>query len=260
MFSAFLHEPYMLKSRVSARDVLGLLVVTLLPAVSLAQPASSSIAANVKGSQGGVLPGVTVEAASPALIEGTRSAVTDGSGVYKIVDLRPGIYTVTFALPGFRTTKRDGIELTGNFTASVNAEMSVGSLEETIVVSGVTPVVDVTGTVERTAMTRQVLDTIPSARNTSALAILIPGMTYSSSGGSDVGGSNGITKQYMRYKGSNDTVNYIDGMRSNNMEGASGATSQNYWNDGVVQEVSYVTSDGTAEAGQGGLRIHVIPK
>jgi hypothetical protein len=240
--------------------VVGAIGLALWPIGVGAQTASSSITGTVKDSQGGVLPGVTVEVSSPRLIEGTRTATTDGSGLYRIIDLGPGVYAVTFSLTGFRTSKREGIELTGDFTATVNAEMSVGAVEETIVVSGSAPIVDVSGTTDRTAMTRQILDTVPSARDTSALAVLIPGVNYSSSGGSDVGGSNGITKQYVRYKGSTDTVNYIDGMRSNNMEGSNGALSQNYWNDGVLQEISYVTSDGTAEASQGGLRIHVIPK
>src|SRR6478672_9025309 len=107
---------------------IGLLFSTLLifaPAIARAQ---SSIAGVVKDSSGGILPGVTVEAASPALIEGTRTAVTDGGGQYKIVDLRPGVYTVTFSVPGFNAVKREGIELPASFTATVNAELTVGSV------------------------------------------------------------------------------------------------------------------------------------
>src|SRR2546425_10215973 len=110
-----------------------LVFLALVPAVTFAQ---SGIAGVVKDTSGGVLPGVTVEAASPALIEKVRTAVTDDQGRYNLVDLRPGAYTVTFTLTGFNTFKRDGIELTANFTASVNAEMKVGALEETITVSG----------------------------------------------------------------------------------------------------------------------------
>src|SRR5262245_10839848 len=95
-----------------------------------------SIAGEVKDATGAVLPGVTVEAASPALIEKVRTVVTDGSGQYKIVDLRPGVYTVTFSLQGFSSVKREGIELTAGFTAPVNAELRVGSIQETVVVSG----------------------------------------------------------------------------------------------------------------------------
>ena len=110
--------------------------VVLLPAAALAQ---AVIAGTVKDSSGAVLPGVTVEAASPALIEKVRTAVTDGTGQYRIEDLRPGTYTVTFTLQGFSTFKREGIELTGSFTATINAELKVGALAETITVTGETP-------------------------------------------------------------------------------------------------------------------------
>src|SRR5499427_6314100 len=104
----------------------------LHPATVLAQAAIAGI---VKDPSGAVLPGVTVEAASPALIEKTRAVVTDGSGQYRIVDLRPGTYTVTFTLTGFNTVRREGIELTGSFNATVNADLRVGSLAETITVT-----------------------------------------------------------------------------------------------------------------------------
>src|SRR6266404_5738574 len=117
-----------------------LFVLLLLPAAAFAQ---ASIAGTVRDASGAILPGATVEAASPALIEKTRSVVTDGTGQYRIVDLRAGTYSVTVTLPGFSTVKRDGIELTGSFVATVNAELKVGSVEETITVTGETPVVDV---------------------------------------------------------------------------------------------------------------------
>src|ERR1700680_3504752 len=112
----------------------------LFPAIAFAQ---SSLAGAVKDSSGAVLPGVTVEASSPALIEKVRSVVTDTTGQYKIVDLRPGIYAITFSLTGFSVVKREGIELTGGGTVTVNADMKVGTLQETITVTGETPVVDV---------------------------------------------------------------------------------------------------------------------
>src|SRR2546422_6439838 len=111
-------------------------VFVLLPAAAFAQ---SSITGVVRDSSGGVLPGVTVEAGSPALIEGSKSAVTDANGLYRVVDLRPGPYTVRFALQGFNTLKREGIQLPAEFTATVNAELSVGALQETVTVSGEAP-------------------------------------------------------------------------------------------------------------------------
>src|SRR5689334_655125 len=107
-----------------------------------AQQAPSGIAGVVKDTSGGVLPGVTVEAASPALIEKVRTVTTDADGRYNIIDLRPGTYAVTFSLPGFNTFKREGIVISVGFTATVNADLAVGALNETITVSGATPLVD----------------------------------------------------------------------------------------------------------------------
>src|SRR5438552_18782341 len=106
-----------------------LLLLVLVPAVAFAQ---ASITGVVKDASGAVLPGVTVEASSPALIEKTRNVISDGEGLYKIVDLRPGSYVVTFSLSGFSTVKREGIELTAGFTATVNAELRVGAVAETV--------------------------------------------------------------------------------------------------------------------------------
>ena len=106
--------------------------VLLAPALAPAQSETGNIAGVVRDASGAVLPGVTVEAASPALIEKARTVVSDSQGLYRIVDLRHGSYTVTFTLPGFSTFRREGIELTTSFTATVNAELTVGGLEETI--------------------------------------------------------------------------------------------------------------------------------
>jgi hypothetical protein len=159
-------------SRITGYSLFVLICLLLLPAASYAQ---ATIAGIVKDPSGAVLPGVTVEAASPALIEKVRSAVTDGSGQYKIVDLRPGTYTVTFTLAGFSTVKREGLELTGQFTATVNTELRVGALEETITVTVETPVVDVQSTTRERVIDHAVIDAVPAARNPFALATLIPG-------------------------------------------------------------------------------------
>ena len=118
-------------------SIIGCLIV--LPSTVSAQ---GSITGTVRDTSGAVLPGVTVEASSDALIEKARSAVTDGSGQYRIVDLRAGTYSVTFTLTGFNTSKREGVEIAGTFTASINAEMKVGALEETVVVSGESPILE----------------------------------------------------------------------------------------------------------------------
>src|SRR3954467_4124245 len=109
-----------------------------LPAAAHAQSAFAGV---VKDATGAVLPGVTVEAARPALIEKVRSVTADASGAYKIENLRPGTYTLTFNLPGFSTIKKDAIELQSNFTSTINADLKVGAMEETVTVSGESPVV-----------------------------------------------------------------------------------------------------------------------
>src|SRR6187200_2123246 len=140
---------------------LTLLVVLLLPASVFAQ---ASLTGTVRDASGGVLPGVTVEAASPALIEKVRTAITDDRGQYKVVDLRPGTYTVNFSLPGFSGVKRDGIELNTGFTATVSVQLKVGSVEETVTVTGASPVVDVQNARTQNVLTRQVLDALPTAK------------------------------------------------------------------------------------------------
>ena len=167
---------------------LSILVVALglLPSLASAQGA---ITGSVRDTSGGVLPGVTVEASSPALIEKVRTAVTDSTGQYRIEDLRPGAYVVTFSLPGFATVRREGIVLTGSFAATVSAELRVGTLEETITVTGETPVVDVVNAKQQSILDNEVISAIPSARLYHSLATLVPGVTIS--GSQDVGGTRG---------------------------------------------------------------------
>src|SRR5204863_910509 len=128
-------------------------VVLLLPRAAFAQGPITGV---VRDASGAVLPGATVEAASPVLIEKVRSVLSDSTGQYRIVDLRPGSYTVTFTLPGFTTVKRDGIELKGDFVASVNADLRIGSLEETVTVTGASPIVDVQSARVQTVLDRDV--------------------------------------------------------------------------------------------------------
>src|SRR5947208_1277890 len=247
--------------RTVARTMLGAALLMLLPVAAFAQ--TSAIAGTVKDTSGAVLPGVTVEASSPALIEKVRSAVTDGNGQYKIEALRPGTYTVTFTLPGFSVVKRENVELTSDFTATINGDLRVGALEETITVSAESPVVDVQNITTRTVMTREVLDSIPTGRNIQAIGIMIPGTSISLGGGGalsrDVGGSGNLQQSPLQYRGSADTVQTVEGMRLNNLC-ANGAYSGVYWNDQSFQEISYVTGADSAEMGQGGIRVNMVPK
>ena len=164
-----------------------LIVVALgflaLPSVSLAQ---SAIAGAVKDTTGAVLPGVTVEASSPALIERVKTAMTNEAGQYRVVDLRPGIYKVTFTLNGFNTVVREGIVLEANFTAPISVDMRVGSLTETVTVTGESPVVDVQTSQRREVVSKDLLDALPTGRQYMLMANSIPAVT---TGGFDVGGS-----------------------------------------------------------------------
>src|ERR1700687_244068 len=171
----------------------GAALVLLLTSWPVHAQSTGAIAGTARDATGGVLPGVSVEAASPALIEKVRGVVTDEQGQYRIVDLRPGIYSVTFTLTGFAAVKRENIELQAGFTATVNAEMRVGDIAETITVSGASPVVDVQNVRQQQVMSRDVIDSIPTAKVFQNLATLVPGMTLAGSAtiDQDVGGQSG---------------------------------------------------------------------
>jgi len=240
---------------------LALLTLVLVPAFASAQ--TSTISGTVRDASGGVLPGVTVEASSPALIEKTRSTVTSDSGSFSILALRPGTYTVTFTLPGFATVIREGIELTSDFTATLNIDMKVGALEETLTVTGESPIVDTQSITQRVVMTSEVRDALPTGRNIQAVGIMIPGTTLAFGGGAalsrDVGGSGNLQQSPLQYRGSADTVQTVEGIRLNNLC-AQGAYSGVYWNDASFEEYSYVTGADSASMGQGGMRVNMVPR
>ena len=199
---------------------LAVLAVLLAPVAAFAQD-SATIAGTVRDASGAVLPGVTVEASSSALIEKVRSVTTNDTGQYSIVALPPGTYTITFTLPGFSVVKRDNVELTSDFTASINADMKVGAVEETITVSAESPIVDVSNITTRTVMTREVMDAIPTGRNIQAVGIMIPGTALAQGGGGalsrDVGGSGNLQQSPLQYRGSGDTVQTIEGNSSDSV-------------------------------------------
>ena len=226
---------------------------------SLFAQANSVIAGLVKDSSGAVLPGVTVEASSPALIEKSRSVVTDGEGQYKIVGLRPGVYTVTFSLSGFSTMKRDNLALTAAFTATVNADMRVGALEETVTVSGAAPTVDVQNVVQQKVMTRDIVDAIPvGAKSVMSVGVLIPGVTTNSQ---DVGGTQyGSAALAIHGSALFEQQLLYDGMLYNNGAGRGGSFSAIAPNSATIQEISYETGALSAESEVAGLRSNIIPK
>jgi hypothetical protein len=206
-----------------------------------------------------VLPGVTVEAASPSLIEKTRTVVTDSAGRYQIVNLVPGTYTVTFTLQGFNTVRREGVELTASFTANINADLRVGSLEETLTVTGETPTVDVQNVVTQRVVTRDIIDAIPTgSRSVVNLGVLIPGVVVNNQ---DVGGSAFTSSQIAIHGGrAGEQQLLYDGMMYNNGQGRGGQYTAIATNDGTVQEISLETGGLGAESEMSGIRTNVIPK
>jgi len=203
------------------RIFLSIVAALIAPSIALAQ--NAEIAGVVRDSSGAVLPGVTVEASSPALIEKARVVFSDGQGQYRVIALVPGTYKVTFTLPGFKTVVREGIVLTAAFTASVDAAMAVGELAETVTVSGQTPLVDIQATTQRRALTSELLNELPTGRSFQNIAILVPGvqmpLVYS-----DVGGSDGARWQTMTVHGSRDDQMplLMNGMPFNNMNNSGG--------------------------------------
>jgi hypothetical protein len=237
--------------------VLSIILAALVPATAYAQQAS--ITGVVRDTSGAVLPGVIVEAASPALIEKVRSVISDSTGQYRIVDLRPGVYTVTFMLTGFSTVKREGIELTGSFTATVNADLRLGSLEETITVTGESPVVDVQSSKRQQVLPDELIQAIPTARVYHSLMGLIPGISLS--GTSDVGGLGGpavITFSVYGGRFSEGRLQ-LDGTSTGAAVGGSG-TSYYVVDVGNAQEVTFSTSGGMGESETGGPLMNVVPR
>ena len=227
----------------------------LLPCLAAAQTAGG-ITGVARDTSGAVLPGVTVEAASPALIEKVRMAVTDGQGQFTIIDLRPGTYSVTFTLPGFATYKREGIELSVGFTATANAEMKVGTLEETVTITGASPVVDIRNVRAQQVLKAEVLDVLPTGgKNLSALASVTLGAMATNN---DVGGDkNELANRITLHGGrASDGRQYLDGMNSN-----FGGGGRSYVNNMVgVQETVLDTGNNFAESETGGANINLVPK
>ena len=233
--------------------LLSLACLVLLPAIATAQSQINGVA---RDESGGVLPGVTVEVSSPVLIEKVRTATTDDQGRFAIVDLRPGMYRITFTLTGFNTVVRDAVEVPGGVAVTANADLKVGALEETITVSGQTPLVDVTQATRTQVLTRDLIDALPSTRNIMSVGMMVPGIRL---GTPDVGGSRQMEQTNPRGHGiaAKHTVQHIDGMSVNSQETSN---QQSYVNDALSAEVTVSTSAHPAEIQSGGLRTNMIPK
>ena len=228
----------------------------LAPALASAQ----AIGGSVTDLTGGVLPGVTVEVRSPALIEQVRTAFADASGQYLITALESGTYSVTFTLPGFSTVLREDVVLTSGFTATVDAQLTVGGIEETITVSGESPTVDVQSVAQTEVIERAVIDAIPTAKEWQNIILMLPGVSSNRGADADVGGQQGQTFSNLAYHGSafNDQKFFVDGF---DIQGATARGTNNFsFMDENYSE--YVTDVGgqTAETLVGGVSINFIPR
>jgi hypothetical protein len=239
-------------SKVKFLCVAAFSLLVLVPGIATAQSAISGV---VKDASGGVLPGVSIEASSPSLIEKVRTAVTDGNGVYRIIDLRPGVYTVVFTLGGFSTVRREGVELPDAFTATINADLRVGALEETITVTGESPVVDVQNPTQRNVLSNELSDALPAARFVHNYVNLIPGVT-----GATLGSVGTDQRKFQIHGGriqdaiiaiDNHSVNMVPGFTSN---------SSFFTNQAMVEETTVMTAGTSAEQQFGGIYTNVVPK
>lgn len=240
--------------RASGRLLLAFLL-SLLP--SAYAEAQSSIAGEITDDLGGVLPGVTVEASSPALIEGSRLVVSDGAGKYSIIDLRPGVYDVRFVLPGFSTVVREAVEVLAGVSVPINARMAVGALQETITVSGATPVVDIQQATQHSVIDRETIQALPTNRTTHTVGMILPGLKMT---GSMLGGAGTtVLQRYMTTRGKSQAQNssQVDGMDTDMITGGGHLP---YDNIGMAQEVSIETNPVSAETAGSGIRINMIPR
>src|SRR5687768_13854173 len=227
--------------------------VGMLPAAAWAQ---ATIAGEVRDSSGGVLPGVSVEASSPALIEKVRTAVSDSNGRYRIENLQPGTYTVVFTLPGFTTYRREALAVGGTGVISIDADLRVGGVQETITVTGETPVVDVASTKREITLDNETMRALPSVRSYSYLLTTVPGLQTNVNNVNSgpvfaifpIHGGRGVESRLT-----------VEGMNISNPPG--GNQPPNYVADiGNAAEVTMTTSGGLGESETAGLTMNIIPR
>src|SRR4051812_7837368 len=247
---------FLMEVSLGKRVVAGMLYVLALVLVPSAVFAQASLTGTVKDTSGAVLPGVTVEAASPALIEKVRSTVTDSDGLYRIVDLRPGSYTLTVSLPGFTTVKREGIQLAGSATITIPIELKVGELQETITVSGETPVVDVQNTRRETVINADQIAALPATRAYGSVLNATPGLTVDNNG---LAATPTMTFFSAHGGNSNEGRMQINGMTVAAAFNGGGVSSLPY-NTTDADEVSVLVSGGLGESETGGPSMNIVPR
>lgn len=244
------------------RTLAVIVILTLVPHVAFAQGlGAASIVGVVKDSSGAVLPGVTVEASSSVLIEKTRSTVTDTEGRYQLVELRPGTYNLSFALQGFSTYKRDGLVLSANFVATINADLKVGELTETITVSGQTPLVDTRSVSKAQVITQETLAALPTAKSVGSMLAFVPG-AVSPANGVDTGGTKGEQSVRISVFGArpNDMRQMTNGLQYTNLNGDGGGRLY-FVNPITIQEnVIDLGAAGSALYQTSGAVVNTIPR
>ena len=246
--------------RTTAFAIMAFAIAAFIPSTADAQ-ARASIVGVVEDSSGLVLPGVSVEATSPTLTE-RRTAVSDGAGRYALVDLRPGTYTVVFELQGFRTVRHEGIVLEGAFAASINATLSVGSLEESITVTTAAPIVDVQNTANQLVTNKSILEQLPVTRQLQSGVALVPGVVSFNSSSAAPGVQDfWVNRQTVRGSLTGDSNYRSDGMATNSMMIGTGSQAKSGGiNDLAQEEVVYDAGGLSAEFTSGGIRADTIPK
>ena len=232
--------------------------IVLTSSGAMAQQGGGGITGTARDASGAVLPGVTVEAASPALIEKVRSVTTDTAGRYSIIDVRPGIYSVTFTLAGFKSVKHEGVELTAGFTATINGDLEVGAVEETITVTGASPLVDATNTRQQTVLSLETLESLPTTRSIASVLTIAPGMAPPA----DTAGATGVRASgpggALVHGKSGMKINF-DGMRIQNMCGTGQSPGAQY-NSIAVQEIAIESGGASAEGAASSVVINMVPK
>ena len=236
---------------------LAALLALLAPAPAGAQQ-TGALSGVVRDNQGGVLPGVTVNVTGGAAGGATRSTVSTDQGLYSLTGLPPGSYTVAFELTGFTTQTREGVAVQVNRTTRLDIELGVGGLQETITVSGETPVVDVSSTVTQTNISKDLYEAITTGRNPWVMAGLVPGVV---TGRLDVGGTEGMQQYNLEAFGSADSQKSfsIDGLKTNWAGGSGGATMQ-YYGFEMYEEYNMQTASGTAESDVSGVYMNMVTK
>lgn len=243
--------------------LLGVVLVAIgTPRATFAQGTSAArVVGVVKDTSDAVLPGVTVSATSPALTGVARTVVTDAKGQFTLAELPTGTYTVTVSLSGFKTFKREGLELPPNFTATVNVNLSPGGVEETVTVSGQTPLVDVASMKEQTNITSDMLSALPTGKSHLAFAALVPSAINPGTA-QDVGGSMGELSVRISVHGSKQTDQKLlqDGL-DYTTTGANGTGRTYLVNPLASQEVIVdLGAGGSAEYPFGGATVNLIPR